>query len=198
MSSAVTVDSVILIGRNNIKQCWVVFISNENKQVPLWFQASGDPEQDGLVVWDYHVIMIQDLSDFKGEGTFQDSSSEALVWDLDSTLTFPTPFGQYAEKALKAGEEINAAFTKLYRVISGAVYLDSFASDRGHMRNSSGEWMSPPPSYPPIVAKDGCVNNIHRFWDMSDRADRADCNDNFGRVLSEKELLQKFGSALGP
>jgi len=174
--------------KRDIRKFWVVFVSNSNKQVPLWFQGAGDPEYDGLVVWDYHVFLVQGMEEGGSGG--QDSTSEALVWDLDSTLPFPTTFGLYAKKALKADERFNAAFTKLYRVIPGASYLDSFASDRGHMKSPAGEWLFPPPSYPPIVAFDGCLNSFHRFLDMT-----TDCFDaKFGQVLSEQELLQKFGA----
>lgn len=29
----------------------VVFVSNARRAVPLWHQASGDPDRDGLVIW---------------------------------------------------------------------------------------------------------------------------------------------------
>ncbi|KAL7169004.1 hypothetical protein ACSBR2_034096 [Camellia fascicularis] len=37
---------------------FVVFISNEKKQVPLWHQKASQ-RADGVVLWDYHVICIQ-------------------------------------------------------------------------------------------------------------------------------------------
>ena len=58
-----------------------IFISNENKTVPLWKQsAAEDPEHP--VVWDYHVIMI----------------SENLVYDLDTRLPFPCSFDDYSKQ----------------------------------------------------------------------------------------------------
>ncbi|XP_019100724.1 PREDICTED: protein N-terminal glutamine amidohydrolase-like [Camelina sativa] len=37
---------------------FVVFISNEKKQVPLWHQKASR-RADGIVLWDYHVICVQ-------------------------------------------------------------------------------------------------------------------------------------------
>lgn len=37
---------------------YVVFISNEEKKVPLWHQKAGH-SNDGFICWDYHVICIQ-------------------------------------------------------------------------------------------------------------------------------------------
>eukprot|EP00249_Psilotum_nudum_P009363 c21883_g1_i1 orf=170-517(+) len=42
----------------DLSDLFVVFISNENMQVPIWQQRAG-LIADGLVVWDYHVICIQ-------------------------------------------------------------------------------------------------------------------------------------------
>ena len=38
-------------------KAFVVFISNENRTVPLWRQSASE-EEEGLVIWDYHVILI--------------------------------------------------------------------------------------------------------------------------------------------
>ena len=37
----------------------VVFVSNKEKQVPIFHQTSGIPEHRGLAVWDYHVFVLQ-------------------------------------------------------------------------------------------------------------------------------------------
>ncbi|XP_037329938.1 protein N-terminal glutamine amidohydrolase isoform X2 [Pungitius pungitius] len=42
-----------------LEELFVVFISNENRKVPLWKQRSGHGEQP--VIWDYHVVMLQAL-----------------------------------------------------------------------------------------------------------------------------------------
>lgn len=38
----------------------------------------------------------------------------------------------------------------MFRVIPAAEFLQTFASDRSHMLTKDGQWMSPPPVYPPI------------------------------------------------
>ncbi|KAM3410215.1 hypothetical protein ACQJBY_002435 [Aegilops geniculata] len=37
---------------------YAVFISNEEKKIPLWYQKASRTN-DGFVLWDYHVICIQ-------------------------------------------------------------------------------------------------------------------------------------------
>lgn len=74
-------------GEAVLENLTVVFISNENKSVPIWKQRASTRE-DGLVIWDYHVILIDEVS--------------RLVWDLDSTLIqFPTPLTLYIEQAFQ-------------------------------------------------------------------------------------------------
>lgn len=48
---------------------------------------------DGLVVWDYHVIVIE---------VDAQAAAAVLVWDLDTWLPFPCTFRQYAQHALQA------------------------------------------------------------------------------------------------
>ena len=47
-----------------------------------WHQKAGR-EEDGLVVWDYHVILI--VTDING----------TMVYDLDTNLPFPVTFQEY-------------------------------------------------------------------------------------------------------
>lgn len=96
---------------------------------------------------------------------------ETLVFDLDCTLPFPVPFQQYSKEALR--HEFLVSQTKRYimvliliwsttniilwtfryfRVIEAEKYLKLFSSDRRHMLDGD-QWMSPPPSYPPILNK---------------------------------------------
>lgn len=71
------------------KDLWAVFISNPGKVIPLFKQkwSRGD---EGLVFWDYHVILVQCHKE-----------AEYVVWDLDSSLGFPCPFDVYVESALQ-------------------------------------------------------------------------------------------------
>ena len=38
-------------------KCWVVFVSNKKRVVPLWRQKAGKDEEK-LVIWDYHVVLL--------------------------------------------------------------------------------------------------------------------------------------------
>ena len=53
-------------------------------------------------------------------------------------------------------------FERKFRVIPGAEFLKTFASDRSHMLTQDGRWMSPPPVYPPIKTEGMHVH--HELW----------------------------------
>ncbi|KAK9503491.1 hypothetical protein O3M35_010036 [Rhynocoris fuscipes] len=122
-----------------LENCFVIFVSNHSKQVPIWFQKSGHVEDDYLCVWDYHVFMIEK------------SSNGTLVFDFDTVLDFPVPFEIYVAKALKP--EFNRHYERLFRVIPSNTYLTCFASDRSHMKRKDGSYMQEPPSYSPICTE---------------------------------------------
>lgn len=74
--------------------------------MPLWCQKSSfeGSEGDGLVVWDYHVILAQ-----RGpppphvSSAAKEEQGGSWVWDLDTTLPWPCPAPQYATRALHWG-----------------------------------------------------------------------------------------------
>ncbi|GLJ16219.1 hypothetical protein SUGI_0271830 [Cryptomeria japonica] len=135
---------------------FVVFISNENRQIPLWHQKPSEIE--GLVIWDYHVICVQKS---------REKDAQVLVWDLDTMLPFPVPLHQYITDAIRPSLPLYPNFRRLFRVIHGPIFLCSFASDRRHMKSSEGNWIAPPPPYNCITAEDGTVHNLESFVSMS-------------------------------
>ncbi|KAI0831761.1 N-terminal glutamine amidase-domain-containing protein [Trametes gibbosa] len=84
-------------------QVYVVFISNGGKTVALWSQKAA---RDGLIVWDYHVVLVllprgapldssaeshrspTPVSDIQGRA--EPPMREAWVYDLDTTLPVPS------------------------------------------------------------------------------------------------------------
>lgn len=48
--------------------------------------------------------------------------------------------------------QVNVNF-RFFRIIHGPLFIKYFASDRRHMRDSVGNWISEPPSYEAIVAE---------------------------------------------
>ncbi|WVZ98349.1 hypothetical protein U9M48_043806 [Paspalum notatum var. saurae] len=171
---------------------YVVFISNEEKKVPLWHQKASHSD-DGFICWDYHVICIQSRRS-KGVVDF--------VWDLDSDLPFPCPFIQYVSDAIQPLSFGNSIYSRLFRVIHAPVFLRSFASDRSHMKDPKGNWIELPPKYEPIMAEDGTTNNLNEYITMSveDVADlESMVNDiycNKHGVLVNETILPKFFSQL--
>ncbi|XP_021090132.1 protein N-terminal glutamine amidohydrolase isoform X2 [Mesocricetus auratus] len=120
-----------------LEECSAVFISNEKKMVPIWKQQARPG--NGPVIWDYHVVLLH-----------VPSEGQSFIYDLDSILPFPCPFDIYVEDALKSDDDIHPQFRRKFRVVRADSYLKNFASDRSHMKDSSGNWREPPPAYPCI------------------------------------------------
>ncbi|XP_069135710.1 protein N-terminal glutamine amidohydrolase-like [Argopecten irradians] len=156
---------------NKMSYCYCVFISNENKQIPLFYQKSS-ASPDGVVVWDYHVICIYNDDD------------TSLVYDLDTKLPFPCDFSEYTAKGIRPNLTLKKQYHRKFRVIPGSEFLSIFASDRSHMLDANKQWLSEPPSYPCIQTSDS-TNNIHDFISM-------DPAKGVGSVLDFEGLVHKF------
>ncbi|XP_025090758.1 protein N-terminal glutamine amidohydrolase-like isoform X1 [Pomacea canaliculata] len=156
---------------SHLEKCFVVFISNEEKQVPLWHQkASKRP--DRLVVWDYHVVLV-----------YQHDRG-GLVYDLDTELLFPSPLALYVEHAIGDDSWLKPEFHRRFRVVAGEEYLKEFASDRSHMTKEDGTWMVEPPTYPCIQTL-ACQNNLADFISMQE-------GTGVGKVVDTKSLVKMF------
>ncbi|KAG9131447.1 hypothetical protein Leryth_015278 [Lithospermum erythrorhizon] len=81
---------------------FAVFISNDKKQVPLWHQKASR-RADGIVLWDYHVICVQKR---------KDGNSSHLVFDLDSSLPFPSPLAYYISETVRASFPLFSEFER--------------------------------------------------------------------------------------
>uniref|UniRef100_UPI0037E85C61 protein N-terminal glutamine amidohydrolase isoform X1 n=2 Tax=Semicossyphus pulcher TaxID=241346 RepID=UPI0037E85C61 len=185
-----------------LEELFVVFISNENRMVPLWKQKSGRGDQP--VIWvcdiparltilmsqtvlnnhhdvimrscvfqDYHVVLLQ-----------VGLQSDTLLYDLDSELSFPCSLKLYANQALRSDHHINPTYHRKLRVVPADSFLLNFASDRSHMRNSDGSWRMPPPPYPPIQTTETQMN-LDDFISMNPAV-------GWGAVLSLDHFLQRF------
>lgn len=91
-------------------KCYAVFVSNEGRTVPLWRQKAGRGD-DQVVIWvsyaskickkcsnglltfyqDYHVFFMHNPS-----------PNRCLVFDLDTTLPFPTYFHKYVTETFRS------------------------------------------------------------------------------------------------
>ncbi len=151
----------------------VVFIlSPENRAVPFWGQrASSSPERpERPVYWDYHVVLF----------CFQNSWT---VWDLDTLIGFPVTTQEYLEKTFPSSEALPICHQPLFRVIDGEEFIETFSSDRSHMLTSSGEWLAPPPPWPPI--RRGSIVTFDRFVKLN--------SDWVGEILTLDEMKTRFG-----
>ncbi|XP_040908519.1 protein N-terminal glutamine amidohydrolase [Toxotes jaculatrix] len=154
-----------------LEQLFVVFLSNENRMVPLWKQKSGQRNQP--VIWDYHVILLQVCG-----------PSDSLVYDLDSELSFPCSLKLYAAQALRSDRSIRPEYHRKLRVVPADSFLLNFASDRSHMKNSDGSWKMPPPPYSPIHTPESHMN-LDDFISM-------DPAIGWGTVFSLDHFLQSY------
>lgn len=155
-----------------LKDYYVVFISNPDQTIPLWCQRASKDKYSGIVVWDYHVVVL----------ATQNHCSQ--VFDLDTTLPFPCDFNEYTKKTFKTNTMLKPQYYRMFRVIPALMYLQFFASDRSHMKNDTGEWLKPPPEYPCIQT--ACAtNNLSEFISM-------DSSVGIGDILTLDQFLSRF------
>lgn len=181
-------------GVADVSDLFVVFISNENKHIPLWHQKASH-RADGITLWDYHVICIQR----RKEGKAVD-----LVWDLDSSLSFPSTLSSYVSESIRPSFELFSEFQRVFRIVHAPVFLRYFASDRRHMKDSQGNWISPPPEYQVLVAEDGTMHNLNQYINMSTKDVLKDLGDDSINAVFTKQLgvlvgesqLQEFFSCI--
>eukprot|EP00960_Hanusia_phi_P019692 581338-Hanusia_phi.AAC.9 len=160
----------------SVEKAWAIWVSNENKTVAVWRQGGGgrtddevsdgdedfsrndedDDDQVGLAVWDYHVVCA-----------VKHMGSDTVIYDLDTTLPFPSPAHTYIKKAFRPHARIRSSFRPLFRVVEAQEYLECFSSDRSHMMKAGGEFLATPPGYPCILRASG-ENNVMKFADMCD------------------------------
>ncbi|KAK1575856.1 hypothetical protein Q3G72_008943 [Acer saccharum] len=158
---------------------YVVFISNEKKQIPLWHQKASK-RADGVILWDYHVICIQ-----RKRG----GDSPCLVWDLDSSLPFPSPLASYVSETIRPSFQLFSEYQRFFRIVHAPIFLCFFASDRRHMKDPTGNWIAEPPSYEPIVAEDKTVHNLNEFIEIC----AEDISTNVGAELINDVSNKKLG-----
>ncbi|XP_028917761.1 protein N-terminal glutamine amidohydrolase isoform X5 [Ornithorhynchus anatinus] len=139
--------------------------------VPIWKQRA-EPG-DGPVIWDYHVVLLH-LS----------SGGQSFVYDLDTVLPFPCAFDAYVEDSFKSDDDILPRFRRKLRVIPADCYLKNFASDRSHMKDSSGNWRAPPPLYPCIETADSKMN-LDSFISMNPET-------GWGAVYPLPDFVRRF------
>ena len=126
------------------------------------------------VVWDYHVILLTS------------TTAGTLVWDLDTTLPFPSAFPDYCRATLGGEEELEERFHRRFRSVPAATYLATLASDRRHMRGEKG-WQAEPPSWPCIrPGEEEEEHNLDTFIDT--------LGEGRGEVHTLQSFMLRFNS----
>jgi hypothetical protein len=151
----------------------VVFISNHPRRCVLFHQrGANSPELP--ITFDYHVILICD------DGGWQ-------AWDLDSSLSLPTPLKEYLDMTFGKQTPNPGELMPYFRIIDFEEFRSKFSSDRSHMRDSNGKWIAPPPAWPAIVM--GESSNLADLIDMRRRS--------FGSVMNLRDFRTEYGHGGG-
>ncbi|KAL0640319.1 Protein N-terminal glutamine amidohydrolase [Maublancomyces gigas] len=181
----------------------VVFISNEEKCTPLFYQKAGKIPQIP-VCWDYHVILIHKAATTTTKGP------SSTVYDFDTTLhPFGLQFESYVSRTLYGDEGLWAnpddreavlsyvnKHPRGFRLVAAEEYIKLFASTRKHMMkkcadessDADGGWLTKPPDYPPIRTE-ASDDTMEKFLDFS-------CaDDEYGEILDEWAFWEKFAGA---
>ncbi len=109
-----------------------LFITNQNRCCLLNHQKAAPP--GAPVLWDYHVILLQ-------------SHPPASIVDPDCRLGLTLPAMTYLNATFPVG--IPLSLRPLFRVVPAMEFMETFASDRRHMRYPDGSWHQPPPPWQP-------------------------------------------------
>lgn len=118
----------------------VFIVSNRNRNCPFRFQKSINGDE--FVWWNYHVIL------------YASHKNSNLIYDFDSTLAIPLTGKEYLERTFQRNENWKESDLPCFKAIDSIDYLNSFISDRSHMKDSDGHWLSTPPKWP-VIGKDG-------------------------------------------
>ena len=104
----------------------VVFITNETRTVALADQRAG---QNGLVVWDYHVVALE-------------RRRNSLVIDLDCLSGHPLSAGTWMGQTFDPLAHVPKRYQPTFIVYPADVYHRDFCSDRRHMLDDVGAGLS--------------------------------------------------------
>ena len=119
------------------REAFAAIISGKGDYRKLWFQRQAE-DQESPVFWDYHVLLL-----------VYDNGWH--VWDLDTTLGLPAFAEIYFQKTLLSASIDLENCDVILRLIASESYVQSFSSDRSHMKSPTGEWLAPPPEWPAIL-----------------------------------------------
>ncbi|KAF5908538.1 protein N-terminal glutamine amidohydrolase [Clarias magur] len=97
-------------GTCSLDEVYAVFISNENKSIPIWRQKSSRGSEP--VIWDYHVVLLH-----------FNPQAQSFVYDLDTTLPFPCPADVYSREAFRSDGVLKPEFRRQVRDVGVFVFV---------------------------------------------------------------------------
>lgn len=158
---------------------FVVFISNLERGCPFFKQRAA-PEAMELVVWDYHVVLL----------ARPQAVDQWSIFDVDSRLEFPTTAASYLRETFPEIDRIPSRFWPSFRVIAADAFIETFSSDRSHMRDKHGSWLAPPPDWPLINARGETTFADYTFADYVDFGSRM-----YGEIMDMTAFKSRFGKS---
>jgi hypothetical protein len=120
----------VLAGRGYRRPA-MVFVFGRSDWVMMFQQRAAPPGEP--IWWDYHVFPVA-----------VDESGVTRVFDPDSRHSLAVPWSRY--RITSFADEADVRF----RVLRWETAQAAFGSDRRHMRRANGDWIKPPPPWPPI------------------------------------------------
>ncbi|KAG6427080.1 hypothetical protein SASPL_111320 [Salvia splendens] len=178
---------------------FVVFISNEKNQANSFMASEGKPQSrwGDSVGLSCYMCTSKSLDSCylaeDGQTRRKETSLPDLVWDLDSNLPIPSPLPTYVAETIRPSFQLFSEFQRVFRIVHASIFLKSFASDRRHMKDPSGNWTATPPSYDVITAEDGTDHNLNEYMAMSS----LDVVKSIGADAVDTALTQKLGVLVG-
>lgn len=160
-------------------RCYAVFVTGVAGAVMMAAQRAGFGPGHELG-WDYHVF------------TITARAGAARVHDPDHTGGEPVCVADYLARSFPPLHPAYRHHAPCFRAVPSGVFVETFASDRSHMRSADGVWIRPPPPWPapgtgsgpPGETTPAVGTNLARFIDMDDdfigeRFDLAGLRDRF-------------------
>jgi hypothetical protein len=82
------------------------------------------------------------------------NTDSSFIYDFDSTLPVPLTAIEYLDQTFEKCDSLRTVDLPFFKSIDAADYLASFNSDRSHMKDDAGKWLSDPPKWQ-IIGKNG-------------------------------------------
>jgi hypothetical protein len=150
-----------------------VFVTGAGGECVMWHQKAAR-RPGAPLSWDYHVFLIV--------------RDPWEIWDLDTVLGLPVPAATYLRLSFRPEVELPEELSPVFRVVGSGELLETFSSDRSHMRGPDGRYQKPPPPWPPI-GPSGAPSRLDRYLDMSDGV--------AGEVMNLEALLVRVSAGGG-